>query len=476
MPQSTNTMATYLAILILSFLVLLVQAGPASCQRPQQGSGRTPSIGTVNATLIFIDFPDAKHNETVEEAMRDVSLSDTMDFFKESSFGIFNLNISMPSTTWYRMKSPSYSYNYNLNLSMETHQKLAQDALEAVGTNVSFKETQLLIIAAARTATIIGSISATGFFSPVAADGTIMSNVINISVDFYAASTSKSSIGLTTAFAMGIRGQCPPSIGVDAGDAYLGGYSPMCDATPLAPDYLARQKWALGWLDEMTEVTCVGTDNGSTLSLPFNKNLTLTAVESNTTSSTNSSAPQTKLAILPLPGTKSLYVEARTKSGADADACLSGSGAGGVLLYLADSSGLDGPSDPVQIVDLQPHSVPTGCGSERQGYLDLLGLSGKDQVTSYLVPNTGVRIRVLSENSDLDEFVIIFESGISEESLETPSVTSVIATATKSTLPSALSTSPALPTGQGSVGSRCWDINPWSAVIIIFFTIAASVW
>ncbi|PVH70893.1 hypothetical protein DL98DRAFT_617348 [Cadophora sp. DSE1049] len=456
----------FIFIYVLSILQFSVGQLTGACQRPLHGqfSTKIPATGQINVSVIFIDFPDSPTNGSAEALLETLPFSAVTNFLNESSFGQLNLNITAYADRFYHMPGASTSYRYAVPLTTEAHLAYASDAVAAVGTNVSFEDTQLLFIVPPPASSI--PFSTTASVPLVTKSGHTIPGFVTFGADAFTKSTGFDSMAAAlVGYDLGIRPMCPPATGQGAGDQNLGGFSPFCIASPLAPDFLARQKWTLGWLDGETQVTCVDR-NGNSSDTVVNSTVTIGAVEviGDTTKS------QTKLAIMALPGGLSLYAEARTLKGLDTGACLSGAGAGGVLLYYGLATSDASMTDTIYVINPQLYSNtattgPETCANGLPGFLAPLGLA-INQVNNYTIPNTGIRVTVLSQNREEGTFDVRFESHVQD----TASTTTTTASSSTS---SATSTSTAKSEATRFPGAG----KTWALVVVPGIVhIANSLW
>ncbi|KAK0115135.1 hypothetical protein ONS96_013603 [Cadophora gregata f. sp. sojae] len=414
----------YSFLYIFSILEFTVGQLTGACQRPVlgQSSNRIPTTGQVNVSVIFIDFPDSPTNGSAEALLETLPFSQVTNFLNESSFGQLNLNITAYADKFYHMPGASTSYRYAFPLTTEAHLAYASDAVAAVGTNISFDDTQILFIVPPPASSI--PFSTTAFVPLVTKSGKTIPRFVTFGADAFTKSTRFDAMtAALIGYDLGLRPACPPAAGQGAGDPNLGGFSPFCIATPLVPDFLARQKWTLGWLDGETQVTCVDR-NGNSSDTAVNSTVTIGAVEvvEDTTKS------QTKLAVMALPGGLSLYAEARTLKGLDTGSCLSGAGAGGVLLYYGLATSDATMTDTIYVINPQQGSDtattgPETCANGLPGFLAPLGLA-INQVNNFTIPNTGVRVTVLSQNQEEGTFDVRFESHVQDTASPTTTTAS----------------------------------------------------
>lgn len=288
-----------------------------------------PSTGTVKATMIFVDFPDAPADDTTSQLFSEYQPG-ASNWLSTSSYGRLNLQVVEGSTSFFRMPADSTSYGFQRNLTSQTHLQYIQDALNAVGRSVSFTGSQLLFIVPTSAATAI-SFSPTYMGSVTAADGTVIGHTItfgqDISVWHYPVLDHEIS------HTMGLPDLYPFSGG--ATTQYVGGWDLLGLISGPAPDHFAWHKWKLGWIDD-SQVDCVSQSGTSTH--------TLTPLET---------SGGTKMTVVKTSATRAIVAEDRQALGLDTATC-----ATGVLIYTVDTTVATGDG-PIQVQDARPNSG--GC-------------------------------------------------------------------------------------------------------------------
>ncbi|KAK5635839.1 hypothetical protein RRF57_011551 [Xylaria bambusicola] len=90
-----------------------------------------PSIGTLSAFMMFVDFSDQGATESSPEVLRDFFLPSAADWYYRSSYGALNLSVTADISRFYRMPATAASYNWERGLTAEQHAVYIRDALEA---------------------------------------------------------------------------------------------------------------------------------------------------------------------------------------------------------------------------------------------------------------------------------------------------------------------------------------------------------
>ena len=325
-------------------------SGPSLCKLPavsgvylSEGFGstedtHTSTTGTLQATMIFVDFPDAEANDTAQ-SLYDLFVPGAPDWYATSSYGKLDLQIAAPSKRFYRMPAESTTYGYERGLTAETHLKYIQDALDAVGDGVSFEGSEVLYIVPTTAATAI-TFSPT-YQSPVtAADGTSILKTVTFGQDA-PNNWGFKTMNHETGHAMGL----PDLYSFDGSDTtrWTGGFDIMSLISGVAPDFTAWHKWRLGWLAD-EQIACITPDSTEGVTV------TLSPLE------TRGEEGAIKALVVKVNDTTALAAEARTSSGVDTEIY-----AEGVLVYAVYNNIPTGEG-PIRVFDSRPGSG--GCGGD----------------------------------------------------------------------------------------------------------------
>ena len=295
---------------------------------------RSKTTGTVNATVIMVDFSDAPATMTPQAAF--AKISGATATFSEVSYGQLNYSFN-PRYKWYRMSKPSTQYA-PLTQSFLTHRAYIAEAAALADAEVDFSTTDNIIILANPDARGLGD--AGPAFTAIRGNGLTLDGkyISNGTTSAYDLNYWKSiwlnheithAMGLVDVYAA-TRENAANSYD---GHRYVGEFSYMGFSSfdGNAPSLFAFERWNLGWLED-SQIVCSSAKEISQLITPVQ------------------SAGGIKAVIVPLSRTKALVVESRRAIGIDKNIAKTGA-----LVYVVDSS-LQSGYGPVKIY---PSSVAT---------------------------------------------------------------------------------------------------------------------
>jgi len=291
-------------------------------------SERLPSTGTVNATVIMVDFPDAAAAMSTNTAFANISGATAT--FTEMSYSRMNYVLN-PVHTWYRMSKNSTEYDLNTSAG---HLSYVQEAVALADSAVDFSNTDSLIILANPDSTGIGergpSIAAS-YGNGVTADGNEMLNIatsghdLNTWGSIWLNHEVTHTLGLVDLYAYT---QKDPSNSYDT-LRYTGTFSYMGynSFSSKGPGLTAWERWVLEWLDD-DQIVCSNPRLDGTITQ------LITPV---------GSSGGVKAVVVPIGATKVLVVESRRATGIDASLAKAGA-----LVYTVDSS-IQSGYGPIQV-------------------------------------------------------------------------------------------------------------------------------
>ncbi|KAI0798276.1 M6 metalloprotease [Xylaria sp. FL0064] len=324
-----------------------------------------PSVGTLSAFMIFVDFPDQGAIESSPEVLRDFFLPSAADWYSKASYGALNLSVLADTSRFYRMPATAASYNWQRGLTAEEHQIYIQDALGVYNTPIP--PVDVLYIVPTRNATAI-TYSPTFVGDVTTRDGTY---VAKKSVTFgYDGYTTWGSLVLNheTGHTMCLPDYYP--FNGSATGLFIGGWDLMGLISGPSPDYFAWDKWRLGWLVD-DQIDCVaGAGETSHVLTPWEV------------------AGGKKAVVVKHDDTDALVAEVRSAVGLDSASC-----ATGVLLYTVSTETATGEG-PVRVLDATPGSG--GCANDELNDATLT----MDGVNSYIVPGWDIKITLVARDGD----------------------------------------------------------------------------
>lgn len=299
-------------------------------------SDRLASTGTVKATILFVDFPDAVATKTIAQAYAFVS--GAASTFNEMSYGKMQYTMT-PVMQWFRMSKNSTQYSLS---SGAGHLAYIKEAVALADSAVDFSTTDSLVIIANPDATGIGNTGPALGASPgngVTADGHEMLNVVTSAYDLNTWNSIwlnhevTHTLGLVDLYSYTPATNTYPDL-----LAYIGKFSYMGfnSFTSNAPGLTAWERWVLGWLDD-SQVLCTNPRSSG---------------EVNTLITPIGTSGGQKAVVIPVGDYKAVVVESRRASGIDANIAKTGA-----LVYTVDTSKQTGQG-PIQIYPKATSSDP----------------------------------------------------------------------------------------------------------------------
>jgi M6 family metalloprotease-like protein len=280
-------------------------------------SERGKTTGTVVATVIMVDFPDAPATITPQAAF--AKISGATATFSEMSYNRMNYSFN-PQYKWYRMSRPSTHYA-PLNASFQSHREYISEATNLADPDVNFSSTDSLVILAnpdARGLGMAGPAFAAVNGNGLTLDGKYISNGATSAFDLnswrsiWLNHEITHTLGLVDFYAFTRENSSNPY----DGHRYVGEFSYMglSSFDGNAPSLFAFERWNLGWLDD-SQIVCSTAKEISQLVTPVQSTGGIKAV------------------IVPITTTRALVVESRRAIGLDSRISKTGA-----LVYTVDSS------------------------------------------------------------------------------------------------------------------------------------------
>ncbi|KAI1171397.1 M6 metalloprotease [Nemania sp. FL0916] len=324
-----------------------------------------PSVGTLSAFMIFVDFSDQGATESSPQELHDFFLPSAADWYATASYGALELSVNADTSRFYRMSGTAVSYNFQRGLTSQLHQRYIQDALAAY--NAPIPEVDVLYVVPTKNATAI-TYSPTYVGDVTTRAGTyVAKKAVTFGHDGYATWGSLV-LNHETGHTMCIPDYYP--FNGSATGLFIGGWNLMGLISGPSPDYFAWDKWRLGWLGD-DQVDCVAENGETTHSL---SPIEVTGGK--------------KAVVVKHSDTEVLVAEVRSATGLDAASC-----ATGVLLYTVSSTTETGEG-PVRVLDATPGSG--GCAGDRLNDATLT----LDGTSSYAIPDWGIEVTVVAKNGE----------------------------------------------------------------------------
>ena len=134
---------------------------------------RGKNIGTVNVTVIFVDFPDAKATMTPAEAFARINPRAT-EIFKQVSYGQLDYKMT-PNLKWFTMSKKSTEYSYR---SFEGQHAYFEEAIKLADSTTDFSKTDSTVVISNPDQTALENGPAVSYFPDwgIVADGNNLHN------------------------------------------------------------------------------------------------------------------------------------------------------------------------------------------------------------------------------------------------------------------------------------------------------------
>lgn len=350
-----------------------------------------PSTGTLNALILFVDFPDQTATEVSPQELYDRLIPQAEAWFNTSSYGQLSLNITTDTTRFYRMPKNVAEYRMVRPLQYQDHYRYVQDALAEwlAATNTPVPEVNSTDGPLTDVLYVIPTANATG----VELSAALTSGAYTYDVNHIARKAV--TMGFDTYDYWGYKALnhetghtfCLPDlypIPEGYSTQYTGNFDMMANVAASSPDYFAWNKWRLGWLSD-DQIECVvppadgsGSSNGST-------------------STTHKLSPLetfggVKAVVVKKNERAALVAEVRSKNGNNAGGCVTG-----VLLYTVATDLATGEG-PIRVLDTNPSWGASTCTFDD---LDNAPLNfDAEGVTSYTAADWGVTITLVVRDGE----------------------------------------------------------------------------
>lgn len=337
---------------------------------------RLPSTGTVNATVLFVDFSDKPATKTVAQAFSLVSGASAI--FTEQSYSRLNFNMTTPMMSWIRLSKPSTDASYQSN-----RFSVVQEAVTAANPTVNFSSTELVIVITdpdLTTFTQGPAFTSTRGVNGITVDGKEITNFVTSGYDLntwgaiWLNHETTHTLGLVDLYKYGATGAAGTAdfLLYDVGGFSYMGYNSF-DAN--SPGLTSWERWVLGWLDD-SQMACVTPRTSGPITAKL--------------SALHVSGGQ-KALVIPVNDTQVIVVETRRANGIDAHIQKPGT-----LVYMVDSKAGSG-NRPIKVFPKTGVTDP---------YLTQAPRSAGESVTV-----AGIKVEVLSSTTTEDT-VQVSASGI----------------------------------------------------------------
>ncbi|KAK1722598.1 hypothetical protein CaCOL14_003196 [Colletotrichum acutatum] len=350
-----------------------------------------PSKGTVNAILIFIDFPDQTASEASPQEVYDLLIPQAQQWFNTSSYGQLSLNITADTSQFYRMPKNAADYNFVRPLSQQAHYAYVQDALEQwlAVTNTPVPKvnstegplTDIFYVIPTRNATDIELSAALTGGAYTKDVNYIARKAVTMGIDTFDWWGYKA-VNHETGHTFCLPDLYPIPTGYTG--MYAGNWDMMANVGASSPDYFAWDKWRLGWLSD-GQIECVVPS-----AAPLNgSNITSSTTHRLTPLETTGGM---KAVVVKQNETMALVAEVRSKEGNNLNSCTTG-----VLLYTVTTD-LGTGEGPIRVLDGNPGWGTASCINDNLDNAPL-SLNGGG-ASSYTSTDLGVTVTVVGQNGD----------------------------------------------------------------------------
>ncbi|MEU0333161.1 M6 family metalloprotease domain-containing protein [Streptomyces sp. NPDC006193] len=341
----------------------------------------TRPVGTLDAVLVFLSFPDAVPRTTPAQLAAD-HFPATSRFFAQASYGRFALN-PHPVPHWLRMPRPSTAYAMRRDWSAENRAAYLRDAFAVADRQVDFSRYQVVYLVADPDAPGVDSdaTKVVNLDAPLRVDGVGVRRVVTVF-------ENHPPDRLVLAHETGHVFDLPdlyhrPVDGKGDWDTYVGDWDLMGSQFGLAPDLFAWHKWRLGWLDPR-QVVCVRGAGPTRLTLEPLAAGPGVPVRGAGGAPAFGLGHGVKLAVVRTGPDSALAFEARGAAGSDHASCRQG-----ILVYRVHS-GAESGGGPIQVVDAHPRTEACWEESVYPPLADAPVSLGE----RFTVPGAGVKVEV----------------------------------------------------------------------------------
>ncbi|WP_018352414.1 M6 family metalloprotease domain-containing protein [Longispora albida] len=319
-------------------------------------------IGDVRAIMLFVDFPNARASGSTATYYNHLVPGSTQ-FFRDASYGQFRLTVDAPQR-WYRMSRNDRDYELGYIVTPEVQARYISEAMRLADAEVDFSRYQLVYVVPSRNATAIPySPEWNDYRGAVVFDGRVFRNGVTFGQDAW--HWGYKILNHETGHDTGLP-ELYNATGSGRTFQFTGDWGVMGNIAAEAPDFLAWEKWKLGWVTD-SQIACV---------LPGESQVvTLSPIET----------AGGRKAVVARTGRYTAWVaEVRQRTGVDSAACDKG-----VLVYKVDASRANG-SGSIRVADAHPSTGVCGDPLNDAAY-DL----GPGEIRTFSDPQSRTRIELL---------------------------------------------------------------------------------
>jgi M6 family metalloprotease-like protein len=325
------------------------------------------STGQLRGIILWIDFPDAPASESIP-TLTDQLVPNATAGYTAMSYGRLTLHIDAASR-WYRLSQPSTYYGLNSADGPGRKDQYISDSIHSADGDIDFSQYDIVYLVASAGA------SADMTTETDHPPGSPLAVVDGIEIQ-HAVLIGNSRLQEPRHGSDGIVHETGHTLGLP--DLYgdptsVGGWDPMSFNVQPGAEFMAWQRWKLGWLDP-SQIRCV--QPGRTVEA------TLAPLETQ---------GGVKMLVAPLDASRAVVIENRQPLGFDTRLCDKG-----VLVYTVDGT-VTYPGSPIHVLPAHPGTATDGvkqqqCGPNYDAPLDL----GVGETAGMVVPQTGISIQLLS--------------------------------------------------------------------------------
>ena len=220
-------------------------------------------LGERRAVMLFVDFPNAQASANpapydTPDAYHDF-LEPSEEWFEEASYGRFDLDIT-PVRRWYRMSQPDTAYGMDRVIDLETRRRYLGEAVRLADADVNFRRYDFVFVVPSRNASAVpASPEFNDYEGAIRADGRRIEHGVTFGQDMWA--WGYKIVNHETGHLISLPESYNAS-GVPDFHSYVGGWDMMGAIIGPAPDFMAWNKWKLGWIRD-SQVDCVARDGTS---------------------------------------------------------------------------------------------------------------------------------------------------------------------------------------------------------------------